>query len=282
MADCNPGPANHWTMIVDAGLAKGPILRNLTLEEDRGFMMTALRATQQLLGDDLAPVIPPRLLFRLTIPGPAVTKKNHGEIVCIDKGTRCPTCRLPQRRVCPTCRRARDGRHVVQPSPEFRRWEAAARPEIHTQLAQQGHAMATGPVHVRALIYRDSDRSVGDLSGYLDAIGDVLQPPKGKDFKARFGSLLVPILDDKQIDSWDGSRRLWGPPARVEIEIFDAGTQDYLVPRLELPLATASREARQGRHGANVPRKVAEAGRDTDRPVKSIVVRRVVKRRVAG
>lgn len=66
-------------------------------------------------------------------------------------------------------------------------------------------AALAAPVSVCALIYRDADR--GDLTGYLQAIGDALE---------RAGV----VTNDKLIHSWDGSRKLIDRARpRVEIEI---------------------------------------------------------------
>jgi len=66
----------------------------------------------------------------------------------------------------------------------------------------------TEDVHVKALIYRD--RRTGDLDNFQHAIGDALQ-------KAGV------IKNDKQIESWDGSRKLIdreNPRVEIEIEPF--------------------------------------------------------------
>ena len=65
------------------------------------------------------------------------------------------------------------------------------------------------PIQVKALFYRD--RNIGDLDNYAHAVGDALQ-------KAGV------ILNDKQIESWDKSRKLIDrvrPRVEITIEPFD-------------------------------------------------------------
>lgn len=74
------------------------------------------------------------------------------------------------------------------------------------------HLPIEGPVHVKALFYRDANR--GDLTGYEQALADVLQAPTNR----RKGIGI--IRDDVQIKSWDGTRLLVDREnPRIEIEI---------------------------------------------------------------
>lgn len=97
------------------------------------------------------------------------------------------------------------------PSPYYRAWFKDAMfqaPTIRIGLERAGIKLPiTEPVGVLALFYRDRD--TGDLCGYLQALGDWLQSPKmskrtpGK--LSRNGAAI--IMDDKQIEHFDGSRR---------------------------------------------------------------------------
>lgn len=70
--------------------------------------------------------------------------------------------------------------------------------------SQWRRAVLTVPVEVKATVYRE--KNIGDLCGFLQAIGDALE-----------GTV---IENDRQIASWDGSRLLKDAAnPRVEIEI---------------------------------------------------------------
>ena len=93
----------------------------------------------------------------------------------------------------------------------------AIRAAYQLREAWRGRAPLQGPLHVRADIYRDALR--GDLVGYLQAIGDVLEvatPKASLTTRAMKGGV---ILDDDQIESWDGSRRL-KDAKRPRVEIY--------------------------------------------------------------
>lgn len=133
------------------------------------------------------------------IAGPPRTKKNSGRIVTIpNKGARrCALCHHVQ------------GFPKLLPSEQYATWEKNALEQclvIKTRLRQQGVALPiAGLVSIKALIYRA--QASGDLCGYLQAIGDMLQSAEI-------------IQDDVQIDCWDGSRRLKDAALpRVEIWI---------------------------------------------------------------
>lgn len=81
------------------------------------------------------------------------------------------------------------GRSVVLPSAAFRKWEVAA----HRSVRGMKYLPIHEPVSCRALFYRD--RLSGDATGFYQALGDFLQ-------NAGF------IVNDKQIEHWDGSRLL--------------------------------------------------------------------------
>lgn len=128
------------------------------------------------------------------IHGAPRSKKNSPRVVNIG-----PMCR--------TCGK-RGGFPKVLPSLAYEEWEAAALREcmmIKPKLIAAGIELPIlHPVGVEALIYRD--RNVGDLSNFLEAIGDMLQAAGI-------------IQDDKQIEDWDGSRRL-KDAANPRVEIF--------------------------------------------------------------
>ncbi len=74
----------------------------------------------------------------------------------------------------------------------------------------------TGPVSIEATFYRDALR--GDAAGYYQALADLIQEPHGKR-----GGLGI-ILDDKQIQHWDGTRldKDKGNP-RIEVTVHIIG-----------------------------------------------------------
>lgn len=121
---------------------------------------------------------------RLIITGPPATKKNHSRIVQ-PKGWKHPR---------------------LLPSKPAVKWEQAAVWQLKNQWRQPPVGDA---VSVCALVYRE--KNIGDLCGYLQAIGDALEK----------GGVIV---NDRLIASWDGSRLLKDPAnPRVEIEIRRAG-----------------------------------------------------------
>ena len=126
-----------------------------------------------------------------TIPGFVIrgrptTKKTSNRVVRIPKkgAHRCPKCGdMP-------------GFPKVLPSEQYERWEAAAMDQfgpIKAELVRRGVSLPiTGLVSVEALIYRE--RNTGDVAGFIQAIGDVLQE----------GGI---VANDRQIEDWDGTRR---------------------------------------------------------------------------
>lgn len=111
------------------------------------------------------------------------TKKNSQRIVSMGK----------QCRVCGK----RGGFPKVLPSLAYEEWLESALVQCHgirQALTNWGAVLPIeAPVGIEAHIYRD--RNVGDLSNFLEAIGDMLQAAGI-------------IKDDRQIEDWDGSRRL--------------------------------------------------------------------------
>lgn len=137
----------------------------------------------------------------IVIYGPPRTKKNHGKIITVTpKGQKSSWCQ--------SCRR-KYGRQVMLPSDQYIEWEEQAIAQtlvIKAQLARVGvQTPLAGLLSIEAHIYRQT--AAGDANGYYQAIGDMLQ-------KAEI------IMNDSQIEDWDGSRRLKDPvKPRVEIYI---------------------------------------------------------------
>lgn len=122
-------------------------------------------------------------MLRLIIYGAPRTKKTSNRIVRIGKGPRSFT--------------------KILPSKAHEEWFYKALPQA---VSARNRTFATD-VRVTALIYRES--YAGDLVGYLQAIGDLLE---------RSGIL----ENDRLITSWDGSRLLKDSAVpRVEIEITE-------------------------------------------------------------
>jgi Holliday junction resolvase RusA-like endonuclease len=128
----------------------------------------------------------------MVLLGAPRTKKNHG------------------RRIWRRDRRTGRNRPYHIPSAAHELWHDKAMWRAREAAALAGWAKATTPVHVRALVYRHA--LVGDLNGYQQAIGDMLEHAGVLD-------------DDKLIASWDGSRLLkdaGNPRVELEIEIIGA------------------------------------------------------------
>lgn len=136
------------------------------------------------------------------------------------------------------------GRAVLVPSDAYKAWFKIAMlqvPEILRELRRVPGLPAMPfpspyPCSVRAIFYR-AQRS-GDTLGFEDGLADWLQAPKmhkkNPAKMARNGAGI--ILDDSQIEHWDGSRRAHDPKRpRIEVTItlYPEGTQEAL------PLAEA-------------------------------------------
>lgn len=125
----------------------------------------------------------------------------------------------------------------IMPSEQYIEWHKLSMqqaPVIRTRLRAQSVRAGlvlpiTEPVRVKAVFYRE--KRTGDLVGYMQALGDWLQESKQRNGKTvRTGAGI--ILDDSQIDSWDGSRRehdKMRPRIEVLIEIIPGG-------QIEMPL----------------------------------------------
>lgn len=124
------------------------------------------------------------MTIRFTLPSAPRTKKTSNRIVRVGKFSK------------------------VLPSKSYCDYERGLRPILNAvcaRLADQGVTTpVTGPVEVRATFFRDALR--GDLCGYMQALGDILQ-----------GGV---IADDEQIKSWDGTRLAKDATRpRVEVEL---------------------------------------------------------------
>jgi Holliday junction resolvase RusA-like endonuclease len=129
-------------------------------------------------------------LMYFTLNGAPITKKNSPRIVRFGTGPKAFNRLLPSEQWC--AYEARQKAFLVEYLAEF----AAFMPINY-------------PVQVRALFYFFGNE--GDLTGYKDGLGDLLQA----------AGILA---DDKFIESWDGSRKLKDNAApRVEVEITRFG-----------------------------------------------------------
>ena len=104
--------------------------------------------------------------------------------------------------------RLKNGRTVILPSSDFKKWEKAATQSmvlcLH-EMKRVGLYLIDDYIGVQALIYRQINQ--GDVNGFTQAIGDWLESSGI-------------IANDRQIDNWDGSQRL----------------KDAVCPRIELCL----------------------------------------------
>lgn len=127
------------------------------------------------------------LIAHITIPGAPVTKKTSQALVWVGKG--------PKRRP------------KIVPSARSKRWEGEVSAALHVLWRRPA---LTNLVWVRALFYRPTE-TTGDLSNYLQALGDALE---------RGGV----VANDRLIASWDGSRRLVdADDPRVEVDLLAFG-----------------------------------------------------------
>ncbi len=154
------------------------------------------------------------------IAGPPRTKKNHGRIITV-------TPKGKKRSKCGKCGRT-FGRQIMLPSEQYEEWEGNSLPQcyrIKAQLANAGVSLPlVGLVSIEAHFYRDAD--TGDANGYTQALGDLLQ-------KAKI------IMDDKQIEDWDGSRR-FKDAQRPRVEVFITIVEERAVQE-GLDLASVTR-----------------------------------------
>lgn len=126
-------------------------------------------------------------MIRFIVTGAPRTAKNHQRIVTNRK----------------------TGKPFIIAGKSAKGWGADAVNQLATQKPRPDWPAMPGALHVMALVYRD--RNVGDLDNFLHSVGDALQ-------KAGV------ILNDKQIESWDRSRKLIDrerPRVEVYIEPFD-------------------------------------------------------------
>lgn len=146
------------------------------------------------------------VLPTFVISGPPRTKKAHNRIVRFGKAKEFIK---------------------VMPSEAYFEWHKLAMQQsglICSQLRRAGFRLPiTEPVRVKALFYREA--RTGDLTGYLQALGDWLQDSRQRNGKTvRVGAGI--IRDDSQIESWDGSRRMHDklrPRIEVTVEIIPGG-----------------------------------------------------------
>jgi Holliday junction resolvase RusA-like endonuclease len=82
------------------------------------------------------------------------------------------------------------GRRIIVPSEAYKKWEGCARHELFIFKYQNKIECTFLPVHITAIFYYSGPRP--DLQGAMESLADCIQG--------------VIIDNDKQIESWDGSR----------------------------------------------------------------------------
>lgn len=150
--------------------------------------------------------------FRFKLFGPPRTKKTSSRIVAFG-------------RPCYVCRK-RPFQKII-PSEAFEEFEARSLTQsvvICAAIRALGISLPiTEDVQVSALVYRDADR--GDMTGFMQAIADVIQAPT----ENRKGMGI--IRDDSQIASWDGTRLLIDrdrPRIEIEIKVIEPAQRELL------------------------------------------------------
>ena len=97
-------------------------------------------------------------------------------------------------------------RKINIPSKAYQQWEQDAWKELHTQIPS-GDFPVFSPVHIKATFFYKGNRP--DLHGSMESLADCLQG--------------LIIDDDRQIESWDGSRTIHckdNPRTEFEINIY--------------------------------------------------------------
>lgn len=127
-----------------------------------------------------------KLLFRVVIPGRPYVKKNTGKVV-----------------------RLYSGRTTKISSQKFKAWEQSGTLVILQKLLKHPMAPISKAVHVRMKFFFKDRGGEPDLSNLLEGPADLLK-------KCRV------ITDDRIIESFDGSRKVFGnSDPRTEIEIYE-------------------------------------------------------------
>lgn len=110
------------------------------------------------------------------------------------------------------------------PSEAYRAWEQTAFQALSRAVAGRPEFPYTGPVWVRALAYlHGPPTSWPDLAAVFEAVGDVLQGEWITHRGRRIRPYWAVILNDRQIEAWDGSRRIpvaEPSDARTEVAVF--------------------------------------------------------------
>ena len=97
----------------------------------------------------------------------------------------------------------KDKKPRIVPSREWRRWLK----DVELEVLDWDGLVIRDYVNVRAHVYRK--KKLGDACGFYQAIGDYLQMCSTCNKKKCSCGLETYILaDDRQISSWDGSRRM--------------------------------------------------------------------------
>lgn len=103
---------------------------------------------------------------------------------------------------------------LIVPGKAYKKWEKDARAQLMA-LLPPGRKLLTVPLHIKAIFYYKGNRP--DLHGAEESLADCLE---GYVYE-----------DDKQIESWDGSRMVWDKAdPRIEIEISKYEPEDHLMP----------------------------------------------------
>ena len=187
------------------------------------------------------------MTIRFTIFGPPRTKKNSQQIVFPGRGYDAWLNSVATWLKCgKTWEKPRVPFVRVIPSEAYQEWHNKAMtqvPILRTLARDQGAELPIqGPVGIKALFYRDADQ--GDWQGYVDGLADFLQVSKvnkhGKTTRNGAGI----IVDDKQVDNWDGTRRrIDRANPRIEVEITVLQEQQTSLPlTVEEPVANDALE----------------------------------------
>jgi Holliday junction resolvase RusA-like endonuclease len=103
---------------------------------------------------------------------------------------------------------------LIVPGKAYKKWEQYARDQL-IAILPPGRKLLTVPLHIKAIFYYKGPRP--DLQGAMESLADCLE-----------GYIYE---DDKQIESWDGSRIVHDKSnPRIEIEILKYEPEAQLYP----------------------------------------------------
>jgi len=128
----------------------------------------------------------------------------------------------------------RGKRTINIPSVAYEEWETSVRWMIVEQIKNywSDFKLLTGPIHVKAIHYYKGQQP--DLSGMIESVGDAFEGMLWK--------------NDKQIQSWDGSRQIHDKDnPRLCLWVEEFGCSDLMSEESEIMLDQMSNNYKQSK-----------------------------------